>query len=100
MEPFKAFIQKWRDKLSYMEFIDFFPQNKKCDTRDVRSVVFFTGIYVGALIIASLIIILGTAIPSFLAFFAWLMYLIGGAVALYAIVGMVHILLQFMRFGG
>lgn len=100
MEPFKDFIEKVRNKLAFMEFEDLFPQNRKCDTRDMRSVVFFTGIYVVALIVASLIIVLGTAIPAFLAFFAWLLYIIGGAVALYALVGMIHILLQFMKFGG
>ena len=54
MEPIKAFIQKWRDKLAYMEFSDLFPQNKKCDVRDIRSVIFFIGIYLVALIFCAL----------------------------------------------
>lgn len=97
MEPIKEFIDKVRDKLAYMEFDDFFPQNKKCDTRDIRSVLFYTGIYVVALIFAALFIVLGTAIPVFI---AWLLYLIGGVIGIYALVGMVHILMQFMKFGG
>lgn len=97
MEPIKEFIGKVRDKLAYMEFEDLFPQNKKCDTRDIRSVLFYTGIYVAALIFAALFIVLGTAVHPLI---AWLLYLIGGAVGIYSLVGMVHILLQFMRFNG
>ena len=96
MEPIKAFITKWRNKLAYMEFIDFFPQNKKCDTRDVRSVLFFVGIYLAALIFCALLFVIFGALP----WVGWLFRGIGALVAIYAIVGMIHILFQYMKFNG
>ena len=96
MEPIKAFIQKWRDKLAYMEFSDLFPQNKKCDVRDIRSVIFFIGIYLVALIFCALFFVVLGAIP----FIWWLFRFIGVVVGIYALVGMVHILLQYMKYNG
>ncbi|MBQ8967201.1 hypothetical protein [Ruminococcus sp.] len=94
MEPIKAFIQKWRDKLAYMEFGDLFPQNRKCDIRDVKSVLFFIGIYLGALIICALMFVILGATP----WVGWLFRAVGSLVAIYAIVGMLHILAQYMKF--
>jgi hypothetical protein len=94
MEPIKAFIQKWRDKLAYMEFSDAFPQNKKCDVRDMRSVIFFIIIYLVALIVCALFFVVFGSIP----FVGWLFRFIGVVVAIYAIVGMMHILLQYMKY--
>jgi len=94
MEPIKAFIQKWRDKLAYMEFGDLFPQDRKCDTRDIRSVLFFIGIYLLALIICALLFVVLGAIP----YVGWLFRVIAVPVAVYALAGMLHILLQYMKY--
>ncbi|WP_295152944.1 hypothetical protein [uncultured Ruminococcus sp.] len=94
MEPIKAFIEKWRNKLAYMEFSDLFPLNRKCDIRDVKSVLFFVGAYLVALIFCALLFVVLGAIP----YIGWLFRAIGVLVAIYAIVGMVHILGQYMKF--
>lgn len=96
MEPIKEFIQKWRNKLAYMEFSDLFPQNRKCDIRDVRSVLFFVGIYLAGLIFCALFFVVLGAIP----WVGWLFRMIGVLVGIYAIVGMMHILAQYMKFNG
>lgn len=96
MEPIRAFIQKWRDKLAYMEFGDLFPQNRKCDTRNIKSVLSFIGIYLGALIICALLFVVLGSIP----YVGWLFRVIAVPVAIYAIAGMMHILLQYMKFNG
>ena len=94
MEPIKAFIQKAKDKLAYMEIGDLFPYNRKCDIRDKRSVLFFTGIYLGVLIVCALLFVLGTAIS----YIGWLLIFIGCVVGVYAVASMLHVLFQFMKY--
>ncbi len=96
MEPIKAFIQKWRDKLAYMEFSDLFPLNRKCDIRNVKSVLSFIVIYLIALVVCALLFVILGSIP----YVGWLFIVIAVVVGIYAIVGMVHILAQFMKFNG
>ena len=97
MEPIKAFIQKAKDKLAYMEMSDLFPYNRKCDIRDKRSVLFFTGIYLGVLILCALLFVLGTTVPVYI---GWLLILIGCVAGVYAVASMLHVLFQFMKYNG
>lgn len=94
MEQIKEFIQKIRDKLAIMEFDDVFPLNRKVDMYNIKSVLKYSGIYVGGLIIAALIFIILGAIP----YVGWLFRAVAAIVGIYGVVGLGGLLLSFMKY--
>lgn len=89
----KKFFKDLWDKVSVMELQDFFPLNKKADYYDIKSVLTYTGIYVGALVVCAMIIILLGGIP----YIGWLFIGIGGLAAIYGVAGLLVLVFEYMK---
>lgn len=90
---FKKFFADLWDKVSMMERDDFFPVNKKADYFDVKSILTYAGIYVAVLIVCAMLFVLLGGIP----FIGWLFKFIAIVVGIYAMVGMMLLVFEFMK---
>lgn len=93
LDRIKKFFKDLWDKVSIMERDDFFPVNKKADYYDIKSVLTYSGIYVGGLVVCAMFFVLLGGIP----FIGWLFQVIAVIVGLYGVLGLSFLVFEFMK---
>lgn len=86
------FIRTIMDKLSRYEFNDFFPLNNKTST--TRNTLITVGVYIGILIVLGLILTLLGWVPVL----GLILKILSTIVAIYCLVGIVAMLLTYMKY--
>ena len=94
MEDLREIVDRIKDKLSSLTYEDVFPLTKKYNTDDVKQLCIMVGIYLGAIIIA-VIMIFGL---GWIPFLGILMKIIATLVIIYSTIGIFSSLLTYLKY--
>lgn len=94
MEDLQELFERAKEKLTSLTFEDVFPLTKKYNTDDVKQLCIMVGIYLGAIIIA-VIMIFGL---GWIPFLGIIMKIIAAAVIIYSTIGIFSSLLTYLKY--